>query len=813
MILAIISVVIGIIGLTMSIVMAVLSKPPEISKSKLGDFSFPKANFGDPVPMVWGTVKQASPVIAWYGDYKTEAIKKKKVGKNPTIGYKNIISIHMLLCLGPEVKFRKMWAGTYLFADMTVSPFTDTNFNVWADTLYGGNGVGSQGGLEGTMTVSSGAAIAAYPPLSLSATPYPKYNGIAFAFWKGYIGNSTQPKPFAFEIMRLSKKLSQQYSVMPNGLDLNPMEVAYDILTSADGGFGNDPSVLDLSSFTSAAHTLFTENVGMSIVLKRSISGKDILDEVSKIADCIFYQDSQTSKIKVRLIRQDYDVNTLPVFDESIISSLDSFEKTTWENTINQCRVTYSDRSNDYNDAIAVAQDFANINSQGKVVSQEVSVLGCTNGELANKLANRYLSAAAVPLYKANLKVNRQAASLNPGDLFVLNWAPLGIENIVMRAMEIDYGTLESNEVTLSCIQDKFAVNQATFANPESSLFEPVDIQANIVSDFLIANAPAFLINAANLQDGGNRSNSYYNAMIVAGAPSDISVGYDVIDSNSTSFPSEPRYVFEDHPYDAVGKLQTIIDKSTANADRKITTGITVSDLSEFEVASFVQTSQLDNVRDGSTLFAIGNELFAYVGFTDNSDGTVTFNTVYRSLLDTAAEAHNQNDGVYFFDVSNLLDVPFYGSQNHYFKLLDNTPITQLAASSAPAESLQFTNRAMNALPPAYVTVAGQREPVAVTFDSNGKITVAWRNRDSKDSTLRVYNDTTDTREVGTVTLISWYKDDVHIPSYDVSTNTNSADFSPVAGDGYKIKIKSSYAGANYSYEETIGPFSVGSHF
>ena len=40
----------------------------EQGRAGLGDFRFPTATEGRPVPIIWGTVKLAGPNVIWYGD-------------------------------------------------------------------------------------------------------------------------------------------------------------------------------------------------------------------------------------------------------------------------------------------------------------------------------------------------------------------------------------------------------------------------------------------------------------------------------------------------------------------------------------------------------------------------------------------------------------------------------------------------------------------------------------------------------------------------------------------------------------------------
>lgn len=72
--------------------------------AKFGDFQFPRSKYGDPVPVVWGTVRLNSPLTIWWGDYTASPIRKKvKTGlassKHVTSGFKNRFGIDVVLCL------------------------------------------------------------------------------------------------------------------------------------------------------------------------------------------------------------------------------------------------------------------------------------------------------------------------------------------------------------------------------------------------------------------------------------------------------------------------------------------------------------------------------------------------------------------------------------------------------------------------------------------------------------------------------------------------------------------------------------------
>ncbi|WBF77014.1 hypothetical protein PSV3_00313 [Septimatrevirus PSV34] len=276
----------------------------------------------------------------------------------------------------------------------------------------------------------------------------------------------------------------------------------------------------------------------MSLIVQSAITGKDLLEEVMRVADGVLYQDPATAKIVAKLVRQDYTISELLVLDESSVKELRNFQKTTWENTFNQCRVTFKNRASSYDDSVAITQDFANINFQNRVKSTEVSTPGVTDATVASKIAARQLSILNVPLYKCDLTVNRKAQSLRPGSVFVLNWSPFGISNMVMRVTKIDFGELTSNQIKLSCVQDRFSSSSLTFAPPEGSGWTPISTEPTPVTTRLLFTPPAFLTG----YDDSETPASFDSAgrlYLAAVAPGSTSISYDAMTAPD-NFSSSP---------------------------------------------------------------------------------------------------------------------------------------------------------------------------------------------------------------------------------------------------------------------------------
>lgn len=52
-------------------------KPQSAKPAALGDFNVPTAESGREIPVLFGTRDISGPNVVWYGDFRTEAVRKK----------------------------------------------------------------------------------------------------------------------------------------------------------------------------------------------------------------------------------------------------------------------------------------------------------------------------------------------------------------------------------------------------------------------------------------------------------------------------------------------------------------------------------------------------------------------------------------------------------------------------------------------------------------------------------------------------------------------------------------------------------------
>jgi hypothetical protein len=725
------------------ILAVVLAPKPKIDNAKaspFSDFNFPRSKEGDPVPRLYGTVKVKSPNTIYAGDFKAVAIKKKqKTGlfssKKVTIGYKYYVGMDLCVALGPDVKYRKMWLGKDLIWTGCLTDCVNTA-NIDLPNLYGGPD--KNGGVGGTITFYCGdfdQPQDAYLASKLGAD-VPRYQGFAhIVFHQFYWGNSTQIQPVYVEVSHHSDSLglANCAAAMPNGLDANPMEVLYDLHVNGWGNLGIDPAFIDEDNWREAGVILWNEGNGISMLVSNPAQGGELAKEIMAQINAMYYQDPSTGKIKIKLIRNDYVIEDLPILGPSEIAEVRNFSKILWEQTLNKVRVKYKNRANDYNDGVAPDEDFANIRYAGKIRAGDISMPLCYDTQLAATIATRELTNVSVPLYKAELISNREAVPLTPGSPFLWVWPEYAITGVVMRVRKIGLGKKDDGRITLSVVQDEFALNTViTVPDPGEHAVE--SFPALDVTVYFIWELPYWFEALIAAELGGSRDGYYRLASYVA-PPSVSSLTYDAFLDDSL-IAGDDTQVLDQSTYSFSAQLDADLDRLSGWATGVVPV-VTVKLLND---ASILADGSAAAVRGGAGLFILNEELLGYETFTDNGDGTFDLENVHRALLDTGYIGGLEDDVIWFLDgAQGFFDTDILpASTDVYF--LDVTATDLLAEGSATKHTVLPLGRKDLPLPPDDVEVDGVRA-LAQVITVGTPVTITWSERNRLDATIELETD------------------------------------------------------------------------
>lgn len=777
-----------VVMIAATVLMAVLAKNKNyLSAANLTDFNFPIAQQGSAVTLVLGTVRVTAPNTIWYGDYGNSPVMKCSstfgIRNCSTVGYKYYIGLDEALCLGPGISIITMWcgkdvvfqigtiaygsgsdasteAGNYaIFTDdtlatnMTLPIAETTRFYISAPNLFGGPY--SAGGLSGWVTFYAGGfdeTQSAYVERITGDPNLPQYNGICrMVFESFYIGTTTNIGAFNFELQRLTDDLNPGYGIGFNGVDLNLLEIAYQLLTAQWGGWQLSPDALDLPSWQAAAVTLHNEGNCGSISLQSDSDITKILDQVCNQMDGFIFQNPNTTLISVKLVRQDYNIADLLVINQSDIIEMSSFMKSTWDSTFNQVRVNFSNRVDYYKPGVSCGQDFANINYQGKIANNTISPQLVKDPSVANLVVMNALIATCVPLYKLEIKCNRIAATLLPGDCFVLNYSPFGLTEMVFRVLNIDLGSLEDGAVTISAIQDKFAENTILFAPPAKTLWSQNPAgQPKAIINAAAIEMPYFLQHQWNqtisISDG--TAKVYY----LASSPSSLSTAFNAqlsLDSFTTA-----NDEITEQPYSNTATLTATYSSTAGGTSRFDTVGFTVGNVTNLAVLNSDTT--VSDYTDGRGLCQIDAELISYSGYTNNGDGTYTLLNIQRGFLDTLPATHSAGAYLWFIGAnsSGMGAGLWPDTSSTKWREMDQRGSAGYPESSAAQSVLTLAQRAQAPLCPSYLSVNGSRTPSPIS--DVGTVTISWYERNRFNAALSWYASPTVTPEAAVTYTITY---------------------------------------------------------
>ncbi len=754
---------------------------------KFGGLTFPRASTGDPMPYILGRVRLESPSVLWYGNFTSQAISED--GRD--IAYNYFLGFHLGLCTGPGVVLRAIWVEDRQVFTSGVGVTGGTVFTIDKPSFFGGPKKG--GGIVGEVAFYSGEN--SQPQDSWLAQEIflgplvPSYPGFSSLVFRGIgIGTSPSLRRMSVTVERYPNNLGLPGNTNVVGDDLNLMEALYSGLTEGWGGLNADPADIDTQSLIDAGAVLFAEGNGISFKVENSNQGKDFITEILRQADGIMYQDPITGKIVVKLIREDYTVGSLPVFDKTNVESITNWTRTDWSEAPNQVRVTFTDPLRVYKQSTAMVQDQASIASRTKVKSTTISFPGCTVGLTAVKLAHREMAQLSVPLFSAQLHLNRQASALRPGTPFVLNWPDFGISNSVFRIQRYDLGELVDERVVAEVMQDKFAVSTQLYAEPGSTLWSPVDRAAADITVSNVFEAPYMFVqkkvksikeawwSREPILDPVDFPNSSW---IWCGATKPANQErYDVIISED-NFVLDQQIALNQRSYNWQALLDVTLRKEVDSEDGTITVITVTMNVLDARLTD----SDATGVRAGDNWMVIDNEIMAYQTFTNNGDGTFDLEIVRRALLDSKLEDHLAGTTVYFFKATEPYTnrVPRGDTAVIKVKLLSYTDIDAQDLDDVSAIDITYAQRYELPAPPDMTTVETARWPLEIIGKTS--LAVAWRERSRLEDPIAFYDDGTDTPEASTTYDARLFIDGVEIEE-QTGIATTTATFN-TAVDGW----------------------------
>ncbi|MDV5387613.1 phage tail protein [Pseudomonas juntendi] len=689
----------------------------------LEDFSFPSAA-ERPIQVLAGTRRISGPNVLWYGDLRTSAIKQVQKGlfgsKKTVVGYRYYMGVQLGICHGPDTLLREIRFGD----DVAWSGLSSGGpIAIDKPSLFGGDTSGS-GGVSGTLRFYPGTWTQTpndYLVSKVGSELVSAIRGVSYCVMEGmYIGNSSSPQATSFVVSRFPKSPDERYSQYEQiGLDANPAFFIYELITNGLYGADLGYSSIDLDTFLAAAKTLHDEGMGISAIIDSSTTAGDVIDDIKRVIQGSLQTDPATGALKLKLIRNDYIVDELPMLDQSNIKSLSSFTRGSLDTAITEVKVKYTSIADDFTERTVIAQNNALRIHKGDSDGQTVQMPMVSTRQLANKIAAREMTSISVPLATCTAECNRGPAHTEVGDVVRLSWPAEGVDNLVMRVTGVDLGAPQDGSVRLTLVQDVFGVFMSLYADGSERTwvkptFEPTDI-----ARYDIVDAPVIL--TTNQTTG--------SVLVVAENPG-IALDYQL----------QVRGGVDSGYVDAGVMPFTPLFATTA----VMASGWTDSSLVLSGPSAELSTLTADEVRQGLGLMlivsAVGKEWISYQTAVAGNSTTATLGLVNRGLFNTKPLAHPA--GARAWAVSEgyaVTDWQYDRSESVALRMLPRTQTGVLDVDDAVVRTYSVAGSNVVPWAPARVRVNGVEGG-----QISGVATVTWRKREGSLPAVVFYGDDVD---------------------------------------------------------------------
>lgn len=491
---------------------------------------------------------------------------------------------------------------------------------------------------------------------------------------------------------------------------MNPAHIAYQCLTDPEWGMGYPASIIDDASFRAAADVFHAEGMGLCLKWAQQDSIQSFIQVVMDHAGAALAQDPRTGLFRLKPIRGDYDIDDLPVFgsEQGNVLQLESFERATYTEAINELTVTYVDQATGKDGSVTV-QQLANVQAQGSVVSQSRDYTGLATIDLAARVAMRDLRSASSGLARVRMTCNREAWDLLPGDVIAFAWPDYGIAKIAMRVLRVDYGSLTSGAIRVEAAEDVFGLPAGSYVKAQPIGWEEPDLTPQPSPAITAFEVPyRELVGQLGAANAAALAPDAGYAAVAAVAPAGYSTNYELRTATSSTELEQAA----DGDWCPSATLAVI----ALQAD----TVLELDDAEPFAALTLWTALMLGDGGDAEIVRLDAIDTFA---------NTIT---VGRGCCDTTPGAWPVGTRLWAFDEFAAGDPTEYvEGEVITAAVLSRTGTGLLDLALAPQDTFTMDSRAARPYAPGLLRIADGFSPAAAyPADRVGALTVSWAHRD-----------------------------------------------------------------------------------
>jgi len=696
-----------------------------------------------------------------------------KGSKKVTVGYKYSWDIQAGIGRGPVNEIVAISADKKtVFAGTPGQVIGNTSLYIDKPNLFGGEDTGGEGGIQGQLEVMMGAPDQVPSPslLTLLTGLVPGFRGLVTTFFSGLVScYSASPKPWSYRVRRSTQGwdgpvwypekalilLQNTEGQLDDEADLtaeqianlraihamNPAHILVECALNRDWGRGLVLGDLDIDSYRIAADRLYEEGFGLCFRYNRQDDLNTFVQQVLDHIGAAQYGDLSTGKLTLKLLRDDYDPNTLPLFtyDNGIVGVQDD-DSTSADAAPNEIVVTYRDPVTNSEGEVR-AQNLGAIQNVG-LISESVEYKAVPTHALGAMLAQRDLETRAAGLTRLIINFDRRGGVLTPAGVFRISLPERNISNMVMRVGKIE--EQDTGELKVTAIQDVFGMPSTSYSSGEQgSTWSPPDKTARPVTDSQLLELP-YVVLAATIGPAELAAipleAGYLGVM--ASAPSSASINY---------------------------LLQTRADGVNwrGNLNGDWTPAVTLTQpAGRFDTTFKASLTTLPAVGAG----AIIDDEIVRIDAADLATGTLT---VGRGCADTLPAGHLAGARLRFFqDAIESDGLEYLEGETIDVRLLTRTAQETLAAGAAPINHLTLQARQAKPYLPANIRLNDEPYPLVAQPAAEYILTWSHRDRQLQADRLIDYLDNSIGPESGVVYVITLVRPDTG----DVVWTTNTVE-------------------------------------
>lgn len=399
-----------------------------------------------------------------------------------TTGYNYFGSTAQAICMGPVAVLDSIQNGDLVIwqgpitraAAMDVDGKTILTTSIGRIRFYWGTLTQARDSiLEGLFLDQGGGA---------ATVPMPAFLGVCYAVLDDVsFGGQVSPPTLQYVLSRFTDNLVLTAHELDGDCVLP--EALYDFLTNALYGMGVAADQLDMQSFIDASETVIGEDLGMSPNLDSLTSMREILGKLLAYIDGVLLYEN--GKIRIVLTRLE-DMGIAPILTAADFTDEPKPRNRGFTATNNFIRLTFTDRSNKWEDGVEPYDNPANAEIQGTSVDKQVNYPYITRRAVAKRIAKRIGLKLSKPPFFIDVRLKPSHKTLRPGDVVKVTWPKLSLVESPCRIMEITRGSPNDPDVEASLMIEQTRDDSHDYVPPSDSFITPGTIDGSGTGTFAI---------------------------------------------------------------------------------------------------------------------------------------------------------------------------------------------------------------------------------------------------------------------------------------------------------------------------------------